>query len=229
MKSRQKSELCFAVDVTSKAEAQSWVERMKRFPITLKFGLKLLPLLDAEFFRRAKESGQKIFIDAKLHDIPSQVADSVQTWEKLGADYLTIHLSGGSKMIRDAVQAASRTQILGVSVLTSMNAADFQAEGDARSLDSIVTSRARLADSCGVQWIVSAVSEVSKIRAVSSNLKSVTPGLSFDPKSANPDQSRTASVEAALEMGIEMLVVGRSILSAPNPEFVVESILDLIH
>ncbi len=224
-----RSQLCIALDLTTKSEAQEWVHRMKNYPVIFKFGLKLLPLLDAEFIRRSKDYGQKIFIDAKLHDIPSQVADAVATWETLGADYLTIHLSGGPKMISEAAKAAKQTQILGVSVLTSMSPSDFAAEKDTRSLDAIIESRAELASTNGVKWIVSAATDVPKIRAKFPNLKSVTPGLSFELNSSNPDQSRTATVQSAIDMGIEMLVVGRSILSAPKPEFVVESILKLIH
>jgi orotidine-5'-phosphate decarboxylase len=229
MKMKSSSQLCVALDVTSKDEASSWVSRLQKYPLIFKFGLKLLPLLDAEFLKRAKEGGQKIFIDAKLHDIPTQVADAVATWQTLGADYLTIHLSGGAPMIAAATQAARKTEILGVSVLTSVGPQDLKDDGDPRTLENLMDRRADLAFENGVRWVVSAASDVSRIRARHKELKSVTPGLTFEAGTRNPDQARTATVEAAVKLGIEMLVVGRSILSAPQPEKVVESILELIH
>jgi orotidine-5'-phosphate decarboxylase len=223
-----KAELCVALDFQSREEAASWIQRLSQFPVVLKFGLRMLPLLPPEFFKDLKKAKSKIFIDAKLHDIPSQVEDSVKIWSGIGADYLTIHLSGGRPMIEGALKTRQRTEILGVSVLTSMSQKDFKVEGDSRSISEIVSARVEVAYATGLRYVVCSVSEVEILLKKFPDLKCVTPGLYADPAEIAGDQARVAHYEEALNAGAKMLVMGRSILKSKTPEVLVESILKRI-
>ncbi len=222
-----KAELCVALDFRSLEEAEIWTDRLAPFNVIYKFGLRLLPHLPASFLEKQKKRGKKIFIDAKLHDIPSQVADAVKSWTDLGADYLTIHLSG-PRMIEAALQARSGTEILGVSVLTSMEQKDFTVEGDLRPLAEIVSSRVAMAYGLGLRYVVSSAFEVPALLRSFPDLQCVNPGLFIDASEVAGDQSRVMHYEDALKNGSKMLVIGRSILNAQSPEVLVESILKRI-
>ena len=109
-----------ALDVATKSEAMRLIEQLRGQISFFKIGLQLYTAEGPEIVRAVTANGAKVFLDLKLHDIPNTVARAVESASELGVQMLTIHLTGGSEMIRAAVAARKKEMsILGVTVLTS--------------------------------------------------------------------------------------------------------------
>jgi orotidine-5'-phosphate decarboxylase len=228
------SRLALALDVATVAELESWRDRMAGLPLVFKVGLRVLPLLGDRDLRGLREAGFGIFIDAKLHDIPSQVRGAVETWAARDVDYLTLHLSGGRKMLEEAVAGARanpRLRLLGVSVLTSLSGADLSSLGFTPDPSEQVRRLAKLGLESGLPSFVSSVGELGTIRAMAAEAFSGTqtfsccPGITLDGGQAPADQSRTFSVTEALREKVDLLVMGRAILGASDPRAVAETLV----
>jgi orotidine-5'-phosphate decarboxylase len=227
--------LVIALDLESREEIFSWAEKFQGLAVVLKIGLRNLPQLGHGDLAKLKAQGFQIFIDAKLHDIPTQVAASVKTWADLGADYLTLHLSGGRPMLEAAVaaknQAKHSVELFGVSVLTSMSTDDLRGIGVDRAADGQVEKLVRLGLHAGLRSFVCSAQEVARLRKAASeeskSIQFVCPGLALQGEEAASDQKRTATIEDAIKDHVDFLVVGRSILKDPNPRAKAEKILGL--
>src|SRR5712692_7557952 len=125
--------LIVALDVSSAKEARKIVSSLGDAVQTYKVGLQLYTAEGPQIVRDLVVSGRKIFLDLKYHDIPTAVAAAVREAAQLGVSLLTVHASGGTKMLHAAVEAArekeSGLQVLGVTVLTSMNDQDLNETG----------------------------------------------------------------------------------------------------
>jgi orotidine-5'-phosphate decarboxylase len=165
--------------------------------------------------------GGKVFLDLKLHDIPETVARAVASATSLGAELLTVHTAGGLEMMRRAAQVAKESAkgkpgILGVTVLTSLSEEDLAADGIAGTMREAVVRRAKLAEKAGVAGIVCSPQEVADVRAASSSLALVVPGVR-PAGAALGDQKRVATPASAISAGADYLVVGRPIRDAQSP------------
>ncbi|HMQ32333.1 MAG TPA: orotidine-5'-phosphate decarboxylase [Chloroflexaceae bacterium] len=169
-------------------------------------------------------AGGAVFLDLKLHDIPNTVAGAVRAVCALGpaVRMLTLHCQGGAAMLLAAAEAAAaaphRPLLLGVTVLTSVDAAALRDElGVAAGLEEQVAHLARLAQSCGLDGIVASPLEVGAIRrACGPGPLVVTPGVRPGWAVAG-DQRRVLTPDEALAAGADYLVVGRPITAAPDP------------
>ena len=196
----------------------------------LKVGLVLFSLGGPELVRRLVREGWNVFLDLKLHDVPHQVGLAVGAVADLGASLLTIHTSGGQKMMEAAAHAAegSGTSVIGVTVLTSLDQTLIGAVGVDRDIASVVPMRARLAQDSGLAGVVSSPLEAAAIRAdVGPTFEIVTPGIRPATVGAH-DQKRIATPEQALGNGASRLVVGRAITGAPDPAAAAAQILESI-
>jgi orotidine-5'-phosphate decarboxylase len=210
--------LAVGLDFQDRASCLRALEQLGDLPVVFKFGLRLLPLLTLKDFESFRDAKLSFFVDAKLHDIPSQVAGAVRTWSELGASYLTLHLSGGRTMLREACQARGPgLRLLGVSLLTSMDESDLSDLGISGSTTTIVERWTTLAESEGIHSFVCSVSEAAAIRARSSDAFLCTPGLTLPGDAPHADQRRTATLKQAVAAGSNLLVVARSIIHAPDP------------
>ena len=219
--------LIVALDKPTEAEAMALVSELKGTVRWLKVGLVLFSLGGPELVRRLVRDGWNVFLDLKLHDVPHQVGLTVGAVADLGASLLTIHTSGGQKMMESAAMAAdgSGTAVIGVTVLTSLDQALISAVGVDRDIASVVPMRARLAQASGLAGVVSSPLEASAIRAeVGSGFEIVTPGIRPATVGAH-DQKRIATPQQALESGASRLVVGRAITSAADPAAAAAQIL----
>ncbi len=215
------SDLALALDQTDKASFWSAVNSLPQDPnLVLKIGLRLLPLLGADDFLKLKSKGHKLFIDVKLHDIPSQTADAVKTWAALGASFVTVHLSGGREMLLQAQAAAaeSKIKLLGVSILTSLDASDLKEIGFTNDVSAQVNKLIDLGVDCGLNGFVCSPFEVESVLKNHPKAFLVTPGISIDEsmEGVGSDQKRRRSFKEALDAGSSMPVVGRSLWQAPN-------------
>jgi len=222
-----KRDLALALDFESRDELLAAVGRLGSARPILKLGLRLVPHLTKDDIRYLKAIGFRIFVDVKLHDIPSQVESAVRTWSKCGADFVTIHACGGREMIRQALLASqgSGLRVLGVSVLTSLDAADLSDIGVSRDVSSQVVALAGLGRSEGLNSFVCSAQEISLLKEKFPDIYLVTPGLHLDENARAVDQKRGLHYREALERGSDMLVIGRAIWQAPDPEAAVARVM----
>src|SRR5436190_22924700 len=133
-----------ALDVPSKDAATRLIERLREQISFFKIGLQLYTAEGPEIVRAVTANGAKVFLDLKLHDIPNTVARAVESASELGVQMLTIHLTGGSEMIRTAVAARKKEMsILGVTVLTSATEQTLCEIGIAHKVDDQVLRLAK--------------------------------------------------------------------------------------
>jgi orotidine-5'-phosphate decarboxylase len=162
-----------------------------------------------------------LFLDLKLHDIPSTVAGGMRSLLRLRPRFVTVHAAGGSDMVRAAVEAAGAqgtTEIAAVTVLTSLSDLDLSLVGLAGPTAQAARRLAALAVGAGAQALVCSPAEVGALRReVGEGVTLITPGVRPEG-SARCDQARTATPRQALAAGSDLIVVGRPVTSAPDPE-----------
>jgi orotidine-5'-phosphate decarboxylase len=210
--------LIVALDVSSGGEAQKLVARVGDAAGIYKVGLQLFTSEGPSIVRDLVASGRRIFLDLKLHDIPTTVALAVKSAAELGVHMLTVHASGGTAMLRAATEAAAgRINILAVTVLTSLNDEDMREIGISGRVSDQVLRMAALAQSAGCQGIVTSPRESLTVRkSLGEGFAIVTPGIRPAGADAN-DQQRTATPEQAISNGASHIVVGRPITHAHDP------------
>jgi orotidine-5'-phosphate decarboxylase len=218
--------LIVALDVSSASEAQKLVVRIGDAAGIYKVGLQLFTAEGPGIVRDLVSSGRRVFLDLKLHDIPTTVALAVKSAAELRVDMLTIHASGGSAMLRAATEAAAgRMNLLAVTVLTSLNDEDMEEIGVAGRLSDQVLRMAALAQSAGCQGIVTSPREALMVRkALGEGFAIVTPGIRPAGAETN-DQQRIATPAQAISNGVSHIVVGRPITHAPDPAKTTQTII----
>jgi orotidine-5'-phosphate decarboxylase len=185
--------------------------------------------------RTLVDGGARVFLDLKFHDIPNTVAQAVESATLTGAWMINVHASGGAPMMRAAARAAADTAarmsrpaplVIGVTVLTSMDAATLGTVGVSRPLMDHVVTLASLAKEAGLDGVVASPQETASIRAACGpGFAIVTPGIRGASAGADRnDQSRTLGPAEALQAGASYIVVGRPIIAAPDPRAAAEAI-----
>jgi orotidine-5'-phosphate decarboxylase len=218
--------LIVALDVPSAGEAQKLVARIGDAAGIYKVGLQLFTAEGPSIVRDLVSSGRRVFLDLKLHDIPTTVALAVKSAAELGVHMLTVHAGGGAAMLRAATEAAAgRMNILAVTVLTSLNDDDMQEIGISGRVSDQVLRMAALAQSTGCQGIVTSPRESKLVRkAMGEGFAIVTPGVRPAGADTN-DQQRTATPAQAISNGASHIVVGRPITHASDPAKAAEAII----
>lgn len=188
----------------------------------LKVGSQLFTAEGPQAVEKLAALGFGIFLDLKFHDIPNTVAGAVAAAARLPkVRLLTVHASGGLKMMQAARDAAGRGKnrpaLLGVTILTSLDAPALRGVGFAGSPQSRALALARLAKTAGLDGVVASAHEVRAIRrACGPKFIIVVPGVR--PSSAlQNDQARVATPAEAIRAGADYLVVGRPITQAAHP------------
>ncbi len=218
------NKILFALDVATGEEALALVNELKGEVGGFKIGLQLFTSAGASFVRQAVESGHRVFLDVKFHDIPNTVAASAVEVSRLGVWMFNIHIAGGKEMIRKTVCEVHRfcdesgikaPKILGVTVLTSTDAATLLELGNNSDPRDLVVKYALIAEECGLDGVVASPLEVAAIRnAVSKKgFLVVTPGIR-PAFATNNDQKRVTTPETAIKNGADYLVIGRPIRDA---------------
>lgn len=224
--------LIVALDVASAAAAQQIVAAIGDAAQFYKVGKQLFTAEGPKVVRDLVASGRKVFLDLKFHDIPNTVAAAVAEAAKLNVTMLTVHASGGGKMLRAAVEAASKSDIppmiLAVTVLTSMQDSDLPGIGVRGTVVDQTLRLATLAITNGCDGIVTSALEVRELRSeLGDEFAIVTPGVR-PPGSARGDQARVVTPAEAVAAGATHIVVGRPITAAADPAAATREILQQI-
>ncbi len=247
-----KNPIIVALDVETAAEAREIINELRENVGAFKIGLQLFSAAGASFVREVVESGVKIFLDLKFHDIPTTVAKASIEVARMGVWMFNVHALGGGEMMRRAVEAVSevcakenltKPKIIGVTVLTSSNEETLREVGIENPSNTQVVNLARLSAKCGLDGVVASPHEVAAIRKNVKNEKFliVTPGIrsqaakteerrpgNKDQFETYEDQKRVMTAVKALKAGSDFLVIGRPILQAKDKISAVSKILEEI-
>ena len=214
-------QLLIALDVDSGARATVLTDQLRDVAGGFKIGSQLFTAEGPAIVRRVTESGARVFLDLKYHDIPNTVAGAVRIAADLGVWMLTVHTAGGTDMLRAAKEAAggdAGPRIVGVTVLTSFDETALQRLGISRGIAGQVDELAGLAQEAGIDGVVASPLEIKRIRGrCGGRFTVVTPGIRNPSSDAPDDQRRTLSAADAIRAGADYLVVGRPIIAAPDP------------
>lgn len=218
-----------ALDMPTAQDAVRMAQVVAPYVGAFKIGLGLLYGPGPGTIDALVRVGKPVFVDAKLHDIPSQVAAAAERIGKHGARWVTAHASGGGDMLEAAVEglargaAGSEAGVLGVSVLTSLAKSDLERVGIQRTPGQLVGKMAKVADEAGCEGLVCSPLELNVVAQAAPALKRVTPGIRLTD--LGDDQARTATPREAIARGATMLVIGRPITQAEDPAAAAAAIL----
>jgi orotidine-5'-phosphate decarboxylase len=219
--------LIFALDTDSYKEALFWIELLSGHVGMFKVGKELFTSVGPAIVNDIKKRNQRVFLDLKFHDIPNTVARAAEAAVNLDVDMFNVHASGGSKMIRETVNAVQtlagkkgkvKPIILAVTILTSLNDADLLEIGFANNTGAQVLNLARLAKNAGASGVVASAHDITELRArLGDDFIIVTPGIRSSNEAIKDDQKRTLSARDAIKLGADYIVVGRPIRTAADP------------
>jgi orotidine-5'-phosphate decarboxylase len=223
--------ICLALDVSSRREAMQLVRALHDLTAMFKVGMQLYTAEGPSLVREIIETGGRVFLDLKFHDIPNTVRNAAVEAAKLGVSMMTIHASGGRSMMQ-AVAGELKEKfgpgkpiVVGVTVLTSLDDNSLREVGVDSGMNAQVLRMAKLAESSGLDGVVCSAREIRMIRdAVNRDFKIVTPGVRMPGQPAD-DQQRTATPREAIAAGANYIVVGRGVTHAPDPRGALESLL----
>jgi orotidine-5'-phosphate decarboxylase len=229
--------LLVALDVDSSDRALAIADRVRGLAGGLKVGSRLFTMAGPDLVRRLVDSGARVFLDLKFHDIPNTVAQAVDAAVRTGAWMINVHAGGGLAMMEGAARAAAEAAastgrqaplVIAVTVLTSMDDETLKQTGVARPLPDHVLALARMAQAAGLQGVVASPQETAAIRqACGDDFAIVTPGIrGAAAGSEKNDQARTMGPAEAVKAGATYIVVGRPIIAAPDPEAAARAIVD---
>jgi len=225
--------LVFALDVATRQEAEGLVKRLAEHVGAFKVGLELFTSEGPAIVKAISDQGGKVFLDLKLHDIPTTVERTAVTVSQMGVRWLTVHASGGRRMLEAAARGAREgagtgrdaARILAVTVLTSLEEADLREVGLDGPTVSAAERLALLAERANCHGVVASAREASAIRkAARAGFLIVTPGIRPTGSTVD-DQSRSETPASAIEAGADLLVVGRPIRDASDPAAAADQIV----
>jgi orotidine-5'-phosphate decarboxylase len=217
------AELVVALDYPEAEQALHMARQLSGRALWMKIGLELFCRQGPDIVSRIRDTGCKVFLDLKFHDIPNTVYGAVRNAARTGADMLTLHCSGGEAMLRAAVQAKQDAQqdgshgpiLLGVTALTSLDDAQAKAVYS-HSASEAATHLAQIANGSGLDGIVCSALEVCLMKkSFGRTFVCLTPGIRMEK--TDDDQARIATPQAAVRDGSDYLVVGRPITRADSP------------
>ena len=209
--------LYVALDLPSVEEARALTKVIGDAAISYKIGLQLLPIGGMDLARELIDAGKNIFLDFKFHDIDATVEKAVRSVAGLGANILTVHARPDVMAAAARGKAGSDLNVIGVTVLTSLDKPALEAIGYADDAKTLVMRRTQQALNAGIDGIVSSPLEASAVRAsVPDDFLIVTPGVRM-PGGDKGDQKRVATPYDALQNGASHIVVGRPINAARDP------------
>ncbi|MEE8329989.1 MAG: orotidine-5'-phosphate decarboxylase [Thermodesulfovibrionia bacterium] len=222
-----KDRIIIALDTSDYEEAMGIVKKFKEHINIFKVGSELFTSIGPKIIEGINAMGKKVFLDLKYHDIPDTVANSARVAAELGVFMFNVHTLGGLDMMKKAAQTLvnislkkniERPRLLGVTILTSVDQACLRDElGIGQRMTAQVRHLAGLALKAGLDGVVASPLETEIIRShCGRGFLIATPGIrpSWTPPD---DQKRTMTPKEALRKGADYLIIGRAIMSQPDP------------
>lgn len=226
-----KTELVVALDEADFDRAIDVVHRTSALVQWYKVGYEAYYGYGERILKALHDADKSLFLDLKLHDIPTTVAAGVRAASRAGARLLTVHAAGGAAMLSAAANARDESssgalRLLAVTLLTSMNVDELREVGVDRPPEEVVAMRARLAARCAIDGVVCAVPDVAAVRSTTSKeFVILCPGIR--PAGADAaDQRRVGTPSAAARAGANFIVVGRPITKAADPAAAAAAIVE---
>ncbi len=221
-------------NIHSPAEVRSLVTTTKQFFGTFKVGLELYTRFGPSILDVVMESGRKVFLDLKFHDIPQTVENAVTSAASLGVHFLTVHAQGGSEMMKAACKASRSARarghtppkVVGVTLLTSINASSLLNELNVSvAMEQHIKILALRAVDALLDGIVCSAADLPHVKPLlPEGFEIVTPGIRLS-HGASHDQNRISTPKEALQNGATLLVIGRAVTQDKNPVLAAENIL----
>ena len=216
-----KNPIYCAIDTNSIDVAVRIIDEIHPHIGGIKLGLEFFTSCGLNGIEKIQKYNLPLFLDLKLYDIPNTVTKSLVNILALSPEYTTVHVSGGKKMLQECVnlkkELNSKTNLIGVTMLTSFDDNSVKEIGINSSVDKNVENLSMLAFNCGIDGIVCSPMEIKKVKETfGSKLKVIVPGIRNQTDNNN-DQKRTLSAKKAIEFGADVIVVGRPITSADSP------------
>ena len=213
-----RSPIYVAIDTPDIARAKEIAAKVRHHVGGLKLGLEFFSAHGQAGIREMAALDLPIFLDLKLHDIPNTVAKAVQALSSLKPAVLTVHAAGGLAMMEDAKAAApAGTKVVAVTVLTSLDSDDLSSIGVADDTHAQVERLTLLAKQAGLDGVVCSGNEVKAAKKLWPHGFFVVPGIRPADGQAG-DQKRMMTPRAALDLGASILVIGRPITQAEDPD-----------
>lgn len=211
-----------ALDFDDRKDAFSLVDKLNDLATRYKVGYRLLTSVGFDVLDELVKMGKWIFCDIKLHDIPTTVAGAVRNLAIRGIGSISLHVSGGSLMLKAATQAvhdlAHRPQLWGITVLTSLD--DFAVQNELlvnASAQEFAVHLARISRFCGCDGVVASGNEIEQIKeSCGEDFIVVVPGVR-PSWSEQHDQKRIVTPKEAIKRGANFIVIGRAITEADDP------------
>lgn len=215
-----------AMDFSTLALAVEFAERLEPGSCRLKVGHQLYSAAGPDAVRRLADLGFDIFLDLKYHDIPNTVAQACRAAAELGVWMVNVHAAGGPAMLSAAADAVEPggPLVIAVTVLTSIDARQYEAIGYRGDIAERVVEFAQMAQASGLDGVVCSAQEANQLRGLlGDQFALVTPGIR-PPGSHAGDQQRIMTPAAAMAAGSDYLVIGRPITGAADPAQVIREI-----
>lgn len=225
---RPQEHLCIALDTSDAEGALRLTHSLKRFATMFKVGLQLYSSVGPSIVETIREEGVSVFLDLKLNDIPNTVRKATEALLEFRPSFLTVHALAGEDAVRAAVDAvkasSSSSKIIAVTLLTSMDEHTLNRMSVPTPPEELIFRLAEMAVSAGADGVVASPKEAGMLRGLlPGETLIVTPGIRTGRDS--DDQRRVATPEEALRAGADILVVGRPIVAAVDPEAAAERLL----
>ncbi|HEY6359543.1 MAG TPA: orotidine-5'-phosphate decarboxylase [Vicinamibacterales bacterium] len=228
--------LLVALDVDTGDRALALASELREVAGGFKIGTRLFTLEGPALVRALVDSGTRVFLDLKFHDIPNTVAQAVESAVQTGAWMINVHASGGGPMMQAAARAGRETAarigrpaplLIAVTVLTSMDEDTLRATGVQRPVIDQVVTLARMTHQAGLDGVVASARETPAIRAACGpGFTIVTPGIrGAAAGAARHDQTRIMGPAEAVQAGASYIVVGRPIIAAADARAAAEAIV----
>lgn len=216
-----------ALDVATEAEALAIVSRLSPAVDGFKVGLELFHRLGMGFVERLLKQNLRVFLDMKLHDIPNTVAGAMRAICDYPIEMVNVHASGGTRMLAAAKEAVERSAyqplLIGVTVLTSLDAPDLVAIGQTGSPEEAVLRLTDVTLAAGLDGVVCSAQELAALQGrVPESFERVVPGTRLASDHVH-DQRRTCTPNVAMSTGATRLVLGRAVVQAEDPLQAIES------
>ena len=221
-----------AIDKNSETEAYQLTKELVGYVGAIKLGLEFFDTYGTDGIRNLQKLKIPIFLDLKIHDIPQTVKKTIDTLSSLKPDILNVHALGGKKMMQFALESllnnSPNTQLVAVTILTSLDDDDLQMMEMNISTKNLVSSLAKLTKETGLSGVVCSSEEIKLVREVcGKNFKIIVPGIRPEGSDKN-DQKRIMTPKEAISLGADHLVIGRPITESKDPRKTTKEIVNSI-